>query len=412
MWKKNFGFGFALSLSLLAGCAASTEAPTPDEPTESLGAETHWAGGWRYYDLEFDCQNASLKNAVKAKSQRHVYGFAAASAGEVTFDLAATWPKSLGAFLMVLDDVGTLVDWTYATTNSAKLAAKLPAAGNYWVFASPVWYEKVKTAYSYTLTAKCGGGLCAEYTTSDGRYYAKNFSGADAAAAQQWVQADPLVSSSGVNPGSCDSLNGKVCPSTDPPVCGVPISSDKEQTFASLCEFQKVVRKAAGASGESKGKYWAGACADGYCATATLSPPEVNSPTFYAKNFSTKGDAEAWLGASFSSNAATQIENGHCNEPGACITLYKPVCGTIKDGTGTTYSNSCAFEAAVKGDAGETGESKGYYTGGACAPVCDYTKPNQTWVAKSADKCMLVKYYCTPPSVPFSNECGCGCETP
>ncbi|MBK9000997.1 MAG: hypothetical protein IPM35_35190 [Myxococcales bacterium] len=442
MLKQALVLGFGLSLSLLAGCAATTEAPDEAEPTSALGDETHWAGGWRYYDWDFGCQTGSLKNFVVPKSRRHVYSFSASAGTETTFTLTASWPKQLGAFLMVMNAKGQLVDWTYSTTSEASLSVQLAAAGDYWLFASPVWYEKVKTAYAYTLSASCskecsadadcGAGktcvvpqcfkapckagvcvdapLCAEYTTSDGRYYAKNFPGSDAAAAKEWVTLDPEVSSSGVNPGTCESLNSKVCPSTDPAVCGVPIATDKEATYANLCEFQKVVRAAAGATGESKGKYWAGACPDGYCAVGWLSPPDVNSPTVYVKNFTSKGEAESWLGSSFSNLSSSEIRNGHCDDPVACITLYKPVCGVIKSEPQKTYSNSCGFQGAVMADAGSSGESKGYYTDGACKPACDYTDPKKTWMAQSAEKCALIKYFCTAPTVPFSNECGCGCQ--
>lgn len=414
MLKSTLSFGLSLSLAscLLAGCAATSEAPDDAEPTSALGAETHWSGGFRYYDWAFDCKASGLVNSVKPKSRRHVYGFTSDSGGETTFTLDATWPKQLGAFLMVLDAQGGLVDWTYQNGNQATLAAKLPSAGDYWVFVSPVYYEKLKTSHAYSLTAACPKDmLCAEYTTSDGRFYAKNFPASDAALANQWVTLDPQVESSGVGPGTCESQNAKPCPTTDPPVCGVPISTDQETTYASLCEFRKVVRAAAGSTGESKGKFWNGACPDGYCAVGWISPPDVNSPTVYVKNFETKGEAESWLGSSLSNLTSSEIRDGHCDEPVACLAVYKPVCGTIKSGAAKTYSNSCSFQGAVMGDAGSAGESKGFYTPGACAPACDYSDPSKTWVAKSAEQCMLVKYYCTPPTVPFSNACGCGCQS-
>ena len=444
MLKRAFLVGFGLSLASLAGCAATAEAPEESEPTSALGEETHFAGGWRYYDWDFDCQTGGLKNSVKPKSRRHVYRFSANVATEATFTVNASWPKQLGAFLMVLDASGKLVDWKHSTTGEVTLSAQLATAGDYWVFVSPVWYEKVHTSYSYTLSAACskecnvdadcGLGkacalpmckqapcktgicvdlpICAEYTTTDGRYYAKNFAHDDMAAAEAWVKADPEVNASGVGYGSCESKNAKPCPATDPPVCGVPIGTDKEATYTSLCEFQKVVRTAAGSSGESKGKFWAGACPDGYCAIGWLSPPDVNSPTVYVKNFDAKGEAESWLGSVLSNLSSSEIRGGHCDEPVACPAIYKPVCGTIKSEAPKTYSSACGFQGAVMADAGSAGESKGYYSAGACKPLCDYTDPKKTWAAQSPEKCMLVKYYCTPPAVSFSNECGCGCVTP
>lgn len=443
MFKQSFAFAFALS-ALVCGCAASTEAPEDAEPTSALGDASSFAGGWRYFQTDFGCQAPSLKNVVQPKSRRHVYHFNAATSTHTTFELSASWPKGLGAFLMLADANGKLVDWSYSTGNQTTLDVELAGAGSYWLFVSPVWYEKLHSAYSYSLTAACskecaadadcGAGkacalpqckqapcksgvcvdqpLCAEYTTSDGRYYAKNFAGSDLAAAKQWVAADPEVESSGVNVGSCESLNTKVCPDTDPPVCGVPIATDKEATFASLCELQKVVRGAAGATGESKTKYWEGACPAGYCAIGWLAPPDVNSPTVYAKNFGSKGAAESWLASSLPNLQSSEILNGHCDQPLACMTLYKPVCGVVKSSAEHTYSNECGFQGAVMNDAGSAGESKGYYTAGACQPACDYTNPKQVWMAQSTAKCMLIKFYCTPPATMFGNECGCGCETP
>jgi len=68
----------------------------------------------------------------------------------------------------------------------------------------------------------------------------------------------------------------------------------------------------------------------------------------------------------------------------------------IGSGAQSTYSNSCFFEGAVMAAAGSTGWSKGASSKGACQPVCDYSDPSKTWVAKSPEQCALVKFYCTP----------------
>jgi hypothetical protein len=145
-----------------------------------------------------------------------------------------------------------------------------------------------------------------------------------------------------------------------------------------------------------------------YCGTTTI--PGA-SPTFYAKNFGSKSEASDWLSTYFPNGENTQIWEGSCDQPKACIKIYKPVCGVVKYYEPNTYGNSCEFEAAVMGDAGAEGESKGYYSEGACeAPTCDYNDPNKSYVAQSPEQCQLVKFFCEEGKQPFFDECGCGCE--
>jgi hypothetical protein len=144
-----------------------------------------------------------------------------------------------------------------------------------------------------------------------------------------------------------------------------------------------------------------------YCATTTIGE---SSPVFYAKNFESEKSAWDWLSSSFPHGENTQLIEGPCDQPRACIMIYKPVCGVIKDSAPETYSNSCGFEAAIMSDAGSDGESKGFYSEGECGPKCDYEDPSKKWVAQSSEQCMLVKFFCEPGSTPFFSECGCGCE--
>lgn len=145
-----------------------------------------------------------------------------------------------------------------------------------------------------------------------------------------------------------------------------------------------------------------------YCATTTL---PGSSPTFYAKNFGSEQEAWDYLSTYFPNGENSQVWEGACDEPKACIKIFKPVCGVIKDGDPNTYGNSCEFEAAVMGDAGSDGESKGFYSDGACTTTCDYSDPNKSYVAQSPEQCQLVKFFCQEGQQPFFDECGCGCET-
>ena len=58
------------------------------------------------------------------------------------------------------------------------------------------------------------------------------------------------------------------------------------------------------------------------------------------------------------------------------------------------------------------------HTGGADCPGvcrgkpahCNYNKPGVSWVSHDPDTCAVIKFICAEGTVPFSNECGCGCE--
>jgi len=320
-------------------------------PSGELGEETTFSGGWRFFAWDFSCEASKIVNDVKPKSRRHVYRFWGKS-GKVSFELSGSWPKSYGAIAIVMDENGGLVDWGYSDTAHLALDVELEKDGPHWVFVSPAQYQKVSKSWGYVLEAKCAncktdadcdGGqrcltpvcittpcdfpgqcvdqpLCAQYETSDGRFYAKNFPAGEWDAAQTWTTLDPEVMASGVSLGTCLDANAKPCPTTDPPVCGVPVSTDVAATYAGVCEFQKVIREAAGTTGESKGKYTAGACASAFCATASYD--FSGNVTFYAKNFTDKSAGEAWLSQTFPTATSTKIFDSECDthEPASSST--------------------------------------------------------------------------------------------
>jgi hypothetical protein len=146
------------------------------------------------------------------------------------------------------------------------------------------------------------------------------------------------------------------------------------------------------------------------CGTVYIAPPDTTSPTFYAKNFDSEAAAWDWINTNFPNGQEPTVWEGSCDQPKACIKIFKPVCGVIKSGPEFTYSNSCHFEAAIMGDAGPEGESKGFYNDGACEEACDYSDPNKSYVAQSPEACMAVKFVCQEGEQPFFDDCGCGCE--
>lgn len=147
-----------------------------------------------------------------------------------------------------------------------------------------------------------------------------------------------------------------------------------------------------------------------YCGSVVVNAPHANSPTYYAKNFTSEKEAWSWLGSNFPHGDDAQVWKGACNEPRMCMTVYQPVCGVVKDSPPSTYGNSCNFEGAILADAGSTGESKGFYTKGECGAACDYSDPSRNYLAQSPEQCALIKFYCQSDQVPFFDDCGCGCE--
>lgn len=151
------------------------------------------------------------------------------------------------------------------------------------------------------------------------------------------------------------------------------------------------------------------------CATASILWEGSTTPTYYAQNVADQSGAQAFY-ESFPAGASFQAYQGACDQGWACPALYKPVCGVIKSDAPKTFSNACAFAAAVRADAGSTDgqSSKGFVqSDGECGPVCDYNDPARHYVAQSPEQCKLVKFACQQPGqTPFFDDCGCGCADP
>jgi hypothetical protein len=147
------------------------------------------------------------------------------------------------------------------------------------------------------------------------------------------------------------------------------------------------------------------------CATASVQWEGSSTATYYAQNVGSQAEAEAYY-EGFPASSGFQTLTGPCDQSWACITLYKPVCGVIRNEPPTTFSNACAFSAAVRADAGGTvGEgSKGYIQSEGECYTCNYDDPALHFVAQSPKQCQLVKFACQPAQTPFFNECGCGCS--
>lgn len=413
---KNLFLLLSMVLAPLAvGCASQGEDAGEAAEIAVDGDELVGQGpnSWQHQPVDFDCSTV-VASKVRPGSVRHVYSFPGQAGGETTFTLSGTWPSALGARIYVTDTKGKVLA-TQKAPKGNKVSVKMtsPASAKLLVYVAPINHKLVKKVYGYKLEASCASAtICAEYTTSDGRFYAKNFAAKALPEAQAWLTADPQVSESGWSSGTCPESNAKLCPDTDPPVCGTPIVTDETSTYASLCEFRKVVREAAGVDGESKGKFTAGACAALSCATALVTWEGSETPVYYVQNVGSKEDEQAFYGQ-FPQTAAFGSFEGACDQGWMCPALYNPVCGVVRDLAPQTFSNACAFSAAVRADAGGTvGQgSKGFIQGGGeCAPACDYNNPDRVYVAQSPEMCMVIKYACEPGKQHFADDCGCGCE--
>ncbi len=283
-----------LSACLIAastfGCsAASDTAPTPDQGKENA-ERAYRAGGWIFHDDAFECGGSLTANVWKGHA-RHAFIYEASAGDVVTFALEGGWPEHLGALAFVTDASGVITDWSYDDNySSTKFDAHFDRTGSYYVWVMPLDERHLWGSYELNLSVHCQNAgcssdadcaldescvqvqcfttpcpalcvaqpTCAEGVTADNRVYAKNFAAGDFQAAQDFVAGFDFVMS-GINKGTCESLNTKEC-RDDAPVCGQPAWADYPKDFASLCEFEKLIRSHAGADGEAKGAFENGVC--------------------------------------------------------------------------------------------------------------------------------------------------------
>lgn len=215
--------------------------------------------------------------------------------------------------------------------------------------------------------AACGVATCAEATTADGRLLAKNFGSESDARA--WAQTNAgSAGTFALTQGTCDVVaHQTMCSMIYKPVCGVSV--DGAKTYGSACTYRAAVLTAAGASGEAAAKAIAGACADAdagttACATYTLEPASASQHTYYASNWNSAEEANAFL--SLTKTAESNVLAGSCSTFKICNKLYMPVCGAVRDEAVRTFGNRCELEAAVRTSAGVDSASKGYFRAGAC----------------------------------------------
>jgi hypothetical protein len=198
-------------------------------------------------------------------------------------------------------------------------------------------------------------------------YYAENFASREEADEFAWGQPDTEDGRSFLAP--CSKVTQKCAPG-DEAICGVWLY-DPEKTYACAAELRQVIRDAAGTEGRSKGYWVPNACVvpTRLCAVATFEAEGSKPPAsrfVYAANFASQAEADVWF-QNFPAHAKTSTSDGTCSTPTSCIQVYDPVCGElITESEARTFPNDCVFVRAVRQGAGDTSESKGFYTQGAC----------------------------------------------
>ncbi|MCA9639286.1 MAG: hypothetical protein H6718_31585 [Polyangiaceae bacterium] len=282
-----------LSTCLLAfsavGCSAASDVAPSDHGKQTAERE-YRAGGWTFHDDAFEC-GGSVRTGVWRGNARHVFAFEGTANETVTFAPDGTWDDRGGILAFVTNSTGLITDWSYEENySSTKFDAHFDRNDTYFVWVMPLETRFLSGTNYMTMSVHCQDAgcqsdadcaqdescvqvqcittpcpalcvaqpTCAEGVTADNRVYAKNFAAGDFQAAQDFVDGFQFVMS-GINKGTCESLNTKEC-RDDAPVCGQPAWADYPKNFASLCEFEKLIRSYAGAEGEAKGAFENGLC--------------------------------------------------------------------------------------------------------------------------------------------------------
>ncbi|HEY3444847.1 MAG TPA: hypothetical protein VGK67_00730 [Myxococcales bacterium] len=310
------------------------------------------------------------------------------------------------------------VDYSAAHgTYTVSLPVALPATGKYLVTLGSYTPGKL----SYDLNLGCQEPYCVEFVAADEtgtslrNFYAFDVASYDAGK-QLLAQQNGNLIEEAINPGTC-AQQSIACPFyfRYAPVCG-DLATDSAEwlTFDSECAFKAAVRQ--GASGSewngSKGHWDDGACQLNYCVAWRVLESGILLNQYYAYNVTSYQAGKDLLAAFGEGTFAEEtIMEGTCaSQQPSCAMVYAPVCGdlTVDEEPAATYGDGCAFRSAVILAAGEGGKAHGTFEKGECAPYCPADE--MPYVTHTPEICRVIKFNCAPGTVPFSNECGCGCK--
>ncbi len=288
--------------------------------------------------------------------------------------------------------------WTVRLNEAANprstdlLEYALPSDGEYFLVVD----AKMSQGSAEVVVKTPQTGVCAvaHLAPPDQPFYVYVKNSPDEAEAQGWLSQFPYATSTRIEAGPCNAP--RVCATVYDPICGT-VLHDPEATFGNACEFESAILARAGDAEESKGYYLPGACPERYCAHYVIS--NSGSPTYYAHNFTSMAEAQAWIPAS-PDVLESAIEPAACDEPHDCSEPSAPVCGTVFYDEPVTFDNLCEFKKTVRVRAGHFDESKGYWSEGSCEALanpsfctsddeCTWTFWGQTFTSPEECTCRM-----------------------
>lgn len=365
----------------IAGMLGCGDSAQPEEPVASerqalsVGDSIPWFV--TEIPVEWGCDQ-TIEGRFHGLNSAHMYRFPGKIGYRYNFEFTGNYPAHKGAVIAVYDtETGTLVaaDHEYPG-NAVGLVYEAEKSIDYLVAVFTVAWRANGT---YTLSADCElTKYCVEYETTDpdgtpyNNFYAQNVTTYEEG--KQLLAQVQYFFNEDIRPGSCASQSA-ICPTVHDPVCG---DSPVAQTeYDNVCVFKSHIRQTAGESDQWKGHWEQGTC-----------------------------------------DATGQFCGGigglPCPDGFVCV-----LEGDYPDAGGSCQPTTCTYDGVeyAVGDSFPALDGCNVCSctagGVACTKMyCGCDPQNEWWRDYRYDPatCEVIRYYCPPNMMPFSNECGCGCQ--
>lgn len=382
MWFRNGCLALSLCGALAAGTIGCGDASEPDQ--EPVGTERQALSQnipWWLVEMPADwgC-GQTLEGRFQGWDSAHMYAFPGKIGYRYDFQFKGSHPARKGVVMAVYDsETGQLVASDYEVWgNEIGLVYEAEKSIPYYVGVySIAWHA----TGDYTLTAECElTKHCVEWETSEpdgtplNNFYAQEVVTYDEG--KQVLAQIPHFFHEAINPGRC-SEQGLMCPAVVDPVC--TDSPEPQTQYNNLCEFKRHVREMASQHGQWKGHWENDVCdATGQFCGGIAGLPCPDGFTCV-------------------------LEGSYPDAGGSC----QPVSCTY---AGKQYAPGDSFPA-TDGCNTCTCTDDGHI---ACTEIYCQCDPEKEWWRDykftDPDTCAVVKYQCQPKTLPFSNDCGCGCQ--